>query len=127
MAIFRAPRISSVQRLALLLSSSEIVYDTDHKLFYGGDGDTVGGFPIGSGVGQKFETVELTEQMILDKGFMLQFTPLSIDQISFDFVNGTRQIYGIDFVVNLSTKFLSWDGLGLDGFAEEGDVVFMTY
>lgn len=127
MAIFRAPRITSSQRSGLLLSTSEVVYDTDQKIFYGGDGETVGGFPIGSGVGQKSELIELTEQMISDKGFVLQSTPLFLGQISLEFINGTRQIYGIDFVVNLSTKFLSWDGLGLDGFVEQGDVVFVTY
>lgn len=43
MAIFRVPRITTPLRSGLLLQEGEIVFDTDLKKFFGGDGITVGG------------------------------------------------------------------------------------
>lgn len=127
MAIFRAPRLTTTQRATLTLLASEIVYDIDQKLFYGGDNVTVGGFPIGSGVGKRSELIEITPQMVLDKQFELQSTPLFPSGITLEFINGTKQLFGVDFTLIPSTKFISWDGLGLDGFIESGDVIYIQY
>lgn len=127
MAIFRAPRLTTTQRATLTLASSEIVYDTDQKTFYGGDNLTVGGFPIGSGVGKKFQLIEITSQMVIDKQLELTSIPLFPSGISLEFINGTRQLYGVDFTLIPSTKIISWDGLGLDGFIESGDVIYIQY
>jgi len=43
MAIFRVPRITTPLRSGLLLQEGEIVFDTDLKKFFGGDGITIGG------------------------------------------------------------------------------------
>lgn len=127
MAIFKCPRITTPQRVSLLLEQSEIVYDTDAQVFYGGDGVTQGGFPIGQGVGQKTELIEISDQMILEKGLFLQSAPTIQGSVLLEFINGTRQLYGIDFVVQSSTNFLTWDGLGLDGFIEKDDIIFLQY
>lgn len=47
MGVFKAPRITETDRLTIVPAASEVFYNSDDKLFYGGDGSTVGGFPIG--------------------------------------------------------------------------------
>lgn len=46
MAILRVPRITTALRQTLLLQEAELVFDTDLKKFFGGDGLTVGGVEI---------------------------------------------------------------------------------
>ena len=43
MAVFKVPRITTSLRQALLLEEAELVYDTNLKKFFGGDGVTLGG------------------------------------------------------------------------------------
>jgi hypothetical protein len=42
-AILKVPRIATALRENLLLEEAEIVFDTDLKKFFGGDGVTLGG------------------------------------------------------------------------------------
>jgi hypothetical protein len=46
MAIFKCPRITTEQRLSLVITEAEIVFDVDEKKYYGGDSITLGGIPI---------------------------------------------------------------------------------
>lgn len=82
--------------------------------------------PPGAGFG-KAELVKITDQMISEKGFFLKSGLTIPEIIILEFINGTRQIYGIDFVVLESTNFLTWEGLGLDSFIQKDDIIFLQY
>lgn len=47
MGILKAPRVTTTDRLTIVPASSEIMFDTDLGLYFGGNSSTVGGFPIG--------------------------------------------------------------------------------
>jgi hypothetical protein len=125
MAIFKTPRITTLQRLGLTLEDSEIVFDTDQKIFYGGNGSN-GGFPIGSGIGSNVEMVVLTQQDISNKFIVLNDSPLFPGGVELTPGGGIPQINGIDFSV--TGNILSWDGLGLDGnFLEQNEILIVKY
>ena len=128
MAIFRVPRITATQRSVLLLDIGEIVYDTDQNIFYGGNGVEVGGFPIGSGTGAgSFVTqiITLTNDNIVNKEIILSGVPVAPESVQLTPNNGIPQLNGVDFEVTLNV--LSWDGLGLEGFLEVGDILIIQY
>lgn len=127
MAIFKAPKITTIQRQTLLLDVSELVYDVDQNIFYGGDGITVGGLPIGSNIGTSIppQRIELTQQDINNKYVTLNIAPLYPDTVSLTCENGITQVNGIDFII-IENK-LSWDGLGLDNFLDNTDVLIVQY
>lgn len=126
MAIFKAPRITTGQRMGILLEESEIVFDTDIKNFYGGDGLQVGGFPIGSGASSSStQTVVLTQANIDNKYITLNSSPMLPNNVSVEPVGGILQVNGIDFEV--TGNILSWDGLGLDNFLELNEVLIIRY
>jgi hypothetical protein len=126
MAIFKCPRISTSQRLQLTLDESELVYDMDLKSFYGGDGVTLGGFPVGSGVGSiTTEYITLTSNDIINKYVTLSAQPANPNTVTLVPSGGPAQINGIDFeVVGL---ILSWENLGLETFLEAGEVLIIQY
>jgi len=113
MAILRVPRITSVQRAALLLDVGEIVYDTDQDTFYGGNGVTI------------VDILTLTQTNIDDKQATLSQTPLIPSSVILTPEGGISQIYGIDYIV--TGNLLDWTGLGLDGFLEAGDKIVVQY
>lgn len=125
MAIFKAPKVTTVQRSVLTLEVSELVYDIDQKAFYGGDGVTQGGFLIGEASGFIVDKIELTQEDINNKFVTLSQTPLVYDAVMVNIDGGIPQINGIDFVVDGNK--ISWSGLGLDGFLEETDVLIVQY
>lgn len=127
MAIFRVPKITTHDRTQLVLSVSEIVYDTDTASFFGGDGVTSGGVEIGRDSGLKImsEKITLTQQHINDKSITLVKEPTSPDSVMFRPEGGLAQVNGIDFDVYLNV--ISWDGLGLDNFLEVNEVINITY
>lgn len=125
MAIFKAPRISTVDRNNLVLQESELVYDVDQKAFYGGNNVTVGGFLIGSNSGFSYRRIELTAQNITDKFITLPDIPLAPNSVFLTIEQGIPQINGIDYTVSGNT--ISWDGLGLDNFLENTDVLLVLY
>lgn len=125
MAIFKAPKITTAQRLALVLEVSEIVYDTNQKAFYGGDGVSNGGFPIGSNSGILYERIDLTQTDIDNKFVTLASTPLIPSAVIVNCEGGIPQAYGTDYVV--IGNQINWDGLGLDGFLDETDVLLVQY
>jgi hypothetical protein len=125
MAVFKAPRITSLQRNTLLLEASEIVYDTDINSFFGGNGIDIGGFPIGQGSSGSVFSYTVTQEDI-DRGFFfLPSAPFYPSNVRLNIIGGIEQINGIDFVVN--EDVLSWDGLGLDNFLETGEILLIQY
>lgn len=125
MAIFKAPRINTVQRSGLVLQEAEVVYDTDQKIFYGGDNTTTGGFVIGANSGFLMERIQLTNQNIIDKFVTLSGTPMSPTMVFLTVEQGIAQINGVDYTVVGNT--ISWDGLGLDNFLDNTDVLLVLY
>lgn len=126
MAIFKVPKITTIQRQVLLLDISELVYDIDENAFYGGDGVTIGGNLIGgSGLGYILDRIEITQQDITNKYVTLSQTPSTPNNVILDMEGGIKQNNGIDYVV--MGNILSWDGLGLDGFIDETDVLLIQY
>ncbi len=122
MAIFKAPKLTALQRKELVLEVSELVYDIDNKAFYGGDGSTLGGFLVSGSVA---ETIELNQQDIDNKFVTLAQTPLVSSAVSLTIDGGIPQINKIDFKVDGNK--ISWSELGLDGFLEETDVLIIQY
>jgi hypothetical protein len=125
MARFKAPKITTSQRMSLALELSELVYDTDQMLFYGGDGSTVGGVPIGAGVSGQTQIITLDSTHILNKKVTLSGTPLFPDNVTLLMAGGIHQFNGIDFEV--VGNELRWNSLGLDGFVEELDIFLVQY
>lgn len=125
MGIFRVPRVTTAERVALVLQSAEIVYDTDNNVYYGGDGATTGGYPLGSGASKVVEIITLTAQNILDKNVTLGSAPPIPNLVSLTPEGGIPQIYGIDYSV--SGSVLSWNGLGLDNYLAANEIIVVSY
>lgn len=125
MAIFKAPKLTTVQRSTLVLEVSELVYDIDQRAFYGGDGHSVGGFLIGETSGFIVEKIPLTTQNIEDKFVTLIQAPLAPSGVVVTVDGGISQINGIDYIVDGNK--ISWNELGLDGFLDNTDVLIIQY
>lgn len=127
MAVFKVPRITTVLRQGLLLEEAEVVYDVNEQIYYGGDGILLGGFPIGSNVGSSVapEVIPITNLDITNKYVTLKKSPLNPDAVKLDMVGGIPQINGVDF--RIVGNILSWDGLGLDNFIDNTDVLIVQY
>ncbi len=125
MAIFKVPRISTSQRMGLLLEVGEIVYDTDQNSFYGGNSVSNGGFLIGSNSGFIVERIPLIQTDIDNKFVTLASTPLIASAVVVTPEGGPMQINGVDFTI--VGNQLRWDGLGLDNFLDITDVLVVQY
>ena len=125
MGIFKAPRISTTERENLLLSISEVVYDLTNGLLYTGDGETLGGVPVGSGVGKKTYKFTITSVELSNKQITLNSIPPFPNEVELEFVGGITQLNGIDYEV--TNNILHWNGLGLDNFIEENDILIIHY
>ena len=125
MGIFKAPRISTTERENLLLSISEVVYDLTNGLLYTGDGETLGGVPVGSGVGKKTYKFTITSVELSNKQITLNSIPPFPNEVELEFVGGITQLNGIDYEV--TNNILHWNGLGLDNFIEENDTLIIHY
>jgi hypothetical protein len=126
MAIFKCPKITTAQRVVLMLQEAEIVFDSDQRRYFGGDNIRQGGFPLGEGSEPKVEIRVITQFEVEDKFMTLQSTVNQPSLTKFHFINGTTQIIGIDYQIDAENT-ISWEGLGLDGFIEAGDVVRIEY
>ncbi len=62
---------------------------------------------------------------IVAKQITLVPTPNDPDEVTLEFLTGGGQENGVDFEVVGGT--LSWDGLGLYGFIETGDIIIVRY
>jgi len=125
MAVFKAPRLNEVQRMGLVLEASEVVYDTTVKSFFGGDGLTLGGFPIGKGIGTNADNVTLSQQNLDEKKVSLSSAPAGPGAVTLLPIGGIPQVNGIEFEVVRNE--LSWNGLGLDNFLELGEQLIIQY
>lgn len=125
MAIFKVPRITSLQRTNLVLEAAEIVFDTDLKIYFGGDGATQGGVPLAKGGGSIVELFTLTQTDIDNKQIILNQSPLDAMAVKLLPQGGIEQINGVDFIVE--NNVLRWNGFGLDNFLEAGDIITVTY
>lgn len=127
MAVFKVPRISTANRLQIVLQKAELVFDTDNNTYYGGDDITLGGIPIGSSSGSNtiaIDTIILNESNISTKRAALSktiFNEASSDLV----VEGFPQVYGDDYII--SDSIIQWNGLGLDGILEVGDRLVISY
>lgn len=128
MAIFKVPRITTIQRLDIIFQESEIIYDTDLKKPFYGDGTTIGGVEFTYGVKQikfsKKDAFLLSEQNLLNKQIDLDHVPI-LGSVSFDIISGIRQLENIDFY--LDQNLVKWDNYGLDGFVDEMDLIQISY
>jgi len=124
MAVVRLPRITTQKRSDLVLSESEIVYDTDTRAFYGGDGVNAGGFLVGQS-GLHTERITLNQENLDNKRVILSKAPAMPNSVMLTPEEGIPQVNGIDFIVN--GNILSWDGLGLDNFLEINEVLVIQY
>lgn len=126
MAILKVPRITTIQRQALTLEIGEIVFDIDNSSFYGGDGSSSGGFPIGRG-GSGSNTVikTLSQSDIENKKLVLAQAPSFPTSVTLTPIGGIPQANGIDFEV--IGNELHWSGMGLDGFLEENEQLIVSY
>lgn len=74
------------------------------------------------------EAFALTETDIsTNKKVTLTYTPTSSSYVAVDVVGGCRQHNTVDYAVNVGTKEVSWNGLGLDGLLIATDVILVTY
>jgi hypothetical protein len=71
------------------------------------------------------ETKVLSAAQITAKSITLLRAPVQPEITTIEFHGGTRQFYGVDFSVN--GNVLQWNGLGLDGFIEENDIIEIRY
>jgi hypothetical protein len=71
------------------------------------------------------DILTIGQQEVDNKQVTLSSSPSSPNSVSLTFLEGIEQDNGIDFIVN--GNILSWDGLGLDGFIEVGDVIIVRY
>jgi hypothetical protein len=129
MAVLRTPRCTTSQRMALILDVSEIVFDTDESNFYGGDGETPGGFLIGGGqlkdAGFIIQYINITQEMLNNKSVTLAEMPINPDSVMLRFKDGLDQMIDVDYEV--TENVVSWSGLGLDGFLDLEDVLVVEY
>lgn len=73
----------------------------------------------------KHDAITVTVQHILQKSFPLTHIPVNPNAAIFLPEGGIPQFVGEDFVID--DNILSWDGLGLDGFIEENDIIHVYY
>jgi hypothetical protein len=126
MAVFRVPRITTEQRERLILLESEVVFDINLKKYFGGDSLTQGGFLIGAGTSlTNFERIPLTQQNINDKFVTLNSIPDMAEKVLLTIEKGISQINGVDFEI-VDNKIM-WNGLGLDNFLDDTDVLLVQY
>lgn len=72
------------------------------------------------------QTLVVTAQNVAEKKFVLSFIPEFPERIKLTPDGGPQQVYGVDYII-INRNEISWDGLGLDGFLEENELVFLSY
>lgn len=125
MAIFKLPKINTVNRLNLVVDKSELLFDLDNNKYYGGDGETLGGIEIGS----SFYLQSVTEFITIDaesiNQIVLSKNPVNVESIRLIPEGGIEQRFGVDFDVN-SNQIL-FEGFELENFFEIGEKVCVQY
>jgi hypothetical protein len=72
------------------------------------------------------QTITITALQATEKKIILNFFPAFPEKIKLTPAGGIQQVYGIDYTISNGNE-LTWASLGLDGFIEEGEVVFVSY
>ena len=73
----------------------------------------------------QIDIITLTSSNILSKSCQLEMIPPNPNAVVVTPVGGIAQILNVDFRVQ--NNILSWNGLGLDNFLEEGDQLLVQY
>lgn len=73
----------------------------------------------------KREVVVVTHAMLQATSFALSSPPVSIDSVQVVPVGGPMQLAGIDY--DVEGNLIKWNGLGLDGTLEAGDIIQVFY
>lgn len=74
---------------------------------------------------QNTEIITLSQENIDNKSFSLSYSVLEPTKIELTPIGGIMQVYGVDYVYSLGS--ITWVGLGLDGFLEPGEKIFVRY
>jgi len=69
--------------------------------------------------------ITISSLQFFEKQVTLYPEPSNPDLVTLEFLSGGGQENGIEF--NVVGDVLSWDGLGLDGFIEIGDIIIVRY
>lgn len=124
MGVFKVPRATTAQRMTIVLDAAEIVFDTDLFTYFGGDGETLGGFPIGAGVSTKLTETFVLTQTDIDNNFVtLSKEAVDPETTVFILEGGPQQIYLNDYEIDGQQLTFT----GLVGFLEAGDKIIITY
>jgi hypothetical protein len=75
----------------------------------------------------KTETFTLDSTAITNKKVTLSNTPIAAGNVKVYLVGGIIQLNTIDYSVNLGTKEISWNGLGLESLLVEGKILIIDY
>ncbi len=122
MAVLKVPRITTADRTSLLLMASEIVYDTDLDLFFGGDGVTLGGFQIGSTISDlgDLNDVDLSG---LASGDIIQYNSVSgnWEAVAASSIGGVTSVNGQTGVVVLDADNID-DSTTTNKFATQAEL-----
>lgn len=73
----------------------------------------------------KIQTITLTQEHLAAKAFPLTNAPLSGYNVTILPRNGCPQFLNEDFIIDGLT--VTWDGYGLDGLLEVGDILQVSY
>lgn len=126
MGVFKVPRATTAQRITIILDPAEIVFDTDLNTYYGGDGETLGGFPIGNGVSTDItQIITLTQNDINNKYAFLSNEAFGVETTIMHIDGSGPQVYGIDYTIDKNKVI--WSGSALDGVLEVNDKMIITY
>jgi hypothetical protein len=87
--------------------------------------ETSTGPATGYGGGWKHQRIEISADDMTNKFFILNGIPTRPEVLLFLPEGGIPQFYGSEFTVN--DNIVSWDGLGLDGFIEENEIIHVYY
>lgn len=81
----------------------------------------------GSGTSYKIfvKTIDATD--IANKWFVLPSAPITETDNIMSIRNAPSMTYGLDYAVNIADSRVMWNGLGIDGIIEVGDVVTIMY
>jgi len=72
----------------------------------------------------KFRTITTTE--FNNKQFTMSPVPQVASEVSVDILGGSSLVFGTDYTIDINGVF-SWDGLGIDGIVQAGDVFRLGY
>lgn len=72
-----------------------------------------------------YHTITLTD--VMNKYFSISIAPGQGAKLKMYTVGGTTLKYGVDYLVDVGSLRVTWDGLTLDGLIEAGDEFQLVY